>query len=564
MIWHGFDEIIDVRSPAEYAEDRIPGAVNLPVLSDIEHAEIGKLYKTSPFAARLRGAGLLASNISAHLQNDYSSRPPEWRPLVYCRRGGQRSGAVVEILQRIGWKAQSLKGGYKQYRQEVITNTQKLAPTIQWTVVGGKTGAGKTELLRVLKDAGESVIDLEALGNHRGSAFGGNGAQPSQRLFESHLFAELSQLPPNRPVFVEAEGNLFYLYNNGISAICTEMIIGPEKVTCQDFQIINGAQTAWSIREFRELDSLEKIKKVKVLLRITETGTVQDQKKGTKGLNREMIEFNNTQNVIRDSDFRSNDPIQVILARKFQTEKIKYRASYPYHEIVYVPKRQDLTFKSSTPRSKTAGKIPVIMESLAKSLYVFKKDTPEKIHSETSFLFDEKDDDGYWSLFGDDNGKETEMVTPHKFKEFAAVAILYYFFEDKLKAEMKANDSDSIDGMIARAARLFLWAFGYIVREHYKKKGLEIKMYEKIINGDAFKSESGAKSVVDTLFAFIHEQFHLVLSNIEDKNELDNNNGHEEDSKPLNFRKWLRNAAKTKTLEKRMQYICKRKALPKI
>ena len=206
MTWHGFDEIIDVRSPAEYAEDRIPGAVNLPVLSDIEHAEIGKLYKTSPFAARLRGAGLLASNISAHLQNDYSSRPPEWRPLVYCRRGGQRSGAVVEILQRIGWKAQSLKGGYKQYRQEVITNTQKLAPTIQWTVVGGKTGAGKTELLRVLKDAGESVIDLEALGNHRGSAFGGNGAQPSQRLFESHLFAELSQLPRNRPVFVEAEG----------------------------------------------------------------------------------------------------------------------------------------------------------------------------------------------------------------------------------------------------------------------------------------------------------------------------------------------------------------------
>ena len=121
----------------------IPGAVNLPALSNAEHAEIGILYKSSPFAARLRGAGLLASNIAAHLQNHFASRPPQWRPLIYCRRGGQRSGAVVEVLCRIGWQATALCGGYKRYRQIVLDGIAAIAPTIRWAVIGGKTGAGK-------------------------------------------------------------------------------------------------------------------------------------------------------------------------------------------------------------------------------------------------------------------------------------------------------------------------------------------------------------------------------------------------------------------------------------
>lgn len=204
-LWHGYDEIIDVRSPAEYAEDCIPGAVNLPALSNAERAEIGLLHQTSPFSARLRGAGMVAANIAAHLQKHLAARPPAWRPLIYCWRGGQRSGAVTEVLRRIGWDAAQLAGGYKSYRRAVIDGAREVSAAVQWRVVGGKTGAGKTALLGALRESGEYVLDLEALGGHRGSVFGGGKTQPPQRKFESMLFAEMSALPLDAPVFVEAE-----------------------------------------------------------------------------------------------------------------------------------------------------------------------------------------------------------------------------------------------------------------------------------------------------------------------------------------------------------------------
>ena len=206
MPWQGFDEIIDVRSPAEFAEDRIPGAINLPALSNAERAEIGLLHRSSPFAARRRGAGMIAANIAEHLRAHLAERPPEWRPLIYCKRGGQRSGAVAEVLRRIGWDAAQLQGGYKTYRAAVIGGIRDVSPRIRFFALGGKTGAGKTALLQMLKDGGATMIDLESLGNHRGSAFGEIGEQPSQRLFESRIFAALAQLPPNAPTFVETEG----------------------------------------------------------------------------------------------------------------------------------------------------------------------------------------------------------------------------------------------------------------------------------------------------------------------------------------------------------------------
>lgn len=205
--WRGFDEIIDVRSPAEYADDCIPGAVNMPALSNEERAEIGALHQASPFAARRRGAGMVAANIAAHLRAHLESRPPEWRPLVYCWRGGQRSGAVTEVLRQVGWDASRLEGGYKAYRRAVMEGIQHMAPRVAWRVIGGKTGAGKTAVLSRLERDGEATLDLEDLGNHRGSAFGDNGAQPSQRRFESMLFDRLCALQARgAPTFVEAEG----------------------------------------------------------------------------------------------------------------------------------------------------------------------------------------------------------------------------------------------------------------------------------------------------------------------------------------------------------------------
>ncbi|MBC7477653.1 MAG: tRNA 2-selenouridine(34) synthase MnmH, partial [Pseudorhodobacter sp.] len=101
----GFDDIIDVRAPAEFAEDHIPGAISLPVLDDAERAEVGTIYKqVSPFTARKVGAALVAKNASAHLQGPLASKTGAWKPLVYCWRGGQRSGSFASILGQIGWR----------------------------------------------------------------------------------------------------------------------------------------------------------------------------------------------------------------------------------------------------------------------------------------------------------------------------------------------------------------------------------------------------------------------------------------------------------------------------
>ena len=212
ILWHGYDEIIDARSPSEYAIDCIPNAINLPALFDNERAEIGILHKTSPFAARLRGAGIVATNIATHLQEHLASRPQHWKPLVYCWRGGQRSASVTEVLRQIGWDATRLAGGYKFYRQQVIMGLDELPATLSWRVIGGKTGTGKTPLLTHLQKLGHAVIDLEGLANHRGSTFGRMGEQPSQRKFESQLFAALLSMPSQSTVFVESEsrkiGNL--------------------------------------------------------------------------------------------------------------------------------------------------------------------------------------------------------------------------------------------------------------------------------------------------------------------------------------------------------------------
>lgn len=202
-----FDQIIDVRSPAEYAEDHIPGAISLPVLSDAERAQVGMIYvQQDRFLARKVGAALVARNAAAHLEGPLADRQGGWRPLVYCWRGGQRSGSFTGILQQIGWRADLVAGGYRSYRRlvvEVLYEAPFPAPIV---LIDGGTGTAKTRLLVHLAAQGAQVIDLEALAGHRGSVFGLIGAaQPAQKGVESALAAEVIQLDPARVVFLEAE-----------------------------------------------------------------------------------------------------------------------------------------------------------------------------------------------------------------------------------------------------------------------------------------------------------------------------------------------------------------------
>jgi tRNA 2-selenouridine synthase len=204
---NSYHTIIDVRSPLEFLEDHIPGAINLPVLSDAERAEIGTLYKqVDPFTAKKRGAALISINISNHLHT-LSDQPKDWEPLVYCWRGGQRSRALALVMNEIGWSVTLIQGGYKAYRKSVQTTLNCQVDHYSFHILAGPTGCGKTRILNQLADDGHQVIDLEGLANHRGSILGKNPdtPQPSQKFFESELLNALRELDPNRPIWVESE-----------------------------------------------------------------------------------------------------------------------------------------------------------------------------------------------------------------------------------------------------------------------------------------------------------------------------------------------------------------------
>ncbi len=203
-----FDAIIDVRSPAEFAEDHVPGAISAPVLDDEERARVGTLYKqVSPFDAKKLGAALVAKNIGRHLEEKFAAMPREWKPLVYCWRGGKRSGAMAHILREIGWDAWSIEGGYKAYRHFIVDTLSTLPLQFGFRVIHGTTGSGKSRLLRALKDAGAQVLDLEDLAAHRGSVLGNlpDRPQPSQKRFETLLWDALRGFNASRPVYVEGE-----------------------------------------------------------------------------------------------------------------------------------------------------------------------------------------------------------------------------------------------------------------------------------------------------------------------------------------------------------------------
>jgi tRNA 2-selenouridine synthase len=203
-----FDAVIDVRSPAEFAEDHLPGAVNWPVLDDEQRRTVGTLYvQTSPLEARKLGAAMVARNIADHLDRWVRDKPRDWQPLVYCWRGGQRSGTLAWFLDQIGFRTTRLDGGYKGFRGQVRQQLALWPERFRFRVLAGRTGSGKTRLLHALAAEGAQVLDLEALASHRGSILGGlpGQAQPSQKRFDTLLWQALSALDADRPVFVESE-----------------------------------------------------------------------------------------------------------------------------------------------------------------------------------------------------------------------------------------------------------------------------------------------------------------------------------------------------------------------
>jgi tRNA 2-selenouridine synthase len=210
-----FDDVLDARSPAEFAEDHLPEAINVPVLDDAERALVGTVYKQgSSFEAKRAGAPLVARNIGAHIEGLFSAKPRNWKPLVYCWRGGGRSGALVHVLRQVGWDARRLGGGYKAFRRQVVADLATLPDGFDFRVVCGATGSGKSRLLEALARCGAQVLDLEVLAAHRGSVLGDlpDAPQPSQKAFETAIWGALSRADRARPVFVESEskkvGNL--------------------------------------------------------------------------------------------------------------------------------------------------------------------------------------------------------------------------------------------------------------------------------------------------------------------------------------------------------------------
>ena len=210
-----FDSILDVRTPAEFEEDRVPGALSIPVLSDEQRHVIGMQYSRSKFEARKQGAALISQNISQHLRHYFADKSSSYKPLIYCWRGGQRSKSLAIILQEIGFKPTLLLGGYKEYRRLVRarlfdTSSTSLVRPLRFVRISGATGSGKSLVLEVLRARGEQVLHLEELARHKGSVLGlyPGEKQPSQKMFESLLHQQLeAEFTPDKVVWVENESS---------------------------------------------------------------------------------------------------------------------------------------------------------------------------------------------------------------------------------------------------------------------------------------------------------------------------------------------------------------------
>jgi tRNA 2-selenouridine synthase len=199
--------VLDVRSPGEYAQGHIPGALSFPLFSDEERAQVGTFYKQKGKEAALElGLEFVGPKMAGFVQKA-KTLAPDRRLAVHCWRGGQRSQSMAWLLRQAGFDVTTLEGGYKNYRHFVLEEIGNKKLEIK--VIGGKTGSGKTKILRALRGLGEQIIDLEQLARHKGSAFGsiGEAPQPTVEQFENDLFEAVSRLDPSRRVWLENESH---------------------------------------------------------------------------------------------------------------------------------------------------------------------------------------------------------------------------------------------------------------------------------------------------------------------------------------------------------------------
>lgn len=198
--------IIDVRSQGEYEEDHIPGAINLPILSDEERAEVGTVYKNvSQEKAKALGLRYSGPKLEEYYEKVLEFRMNHKEVCFYCFRGGMRSHSIAKVMELLGERVHVLEGGYKTYRSYVIEELGKFSD-YSFNVIHGYTGSGKTVLLNRYKGNGRNVIDLEGLAKNRGSVFGDIGIDEkiSQKKFDSLLLKEL-KLNRGAAIFVESE-----------------------------------------------------------------------------------------------------------------------------------------------------------------------------------------------------------------------------------------------------------------------------------------------------------------------------------------------------------------------
>ncbi|GAB1545413.1 tRNA 2-selenouridine(34) synthase MnmH [Scytonema sp. NUACC21] len=261
-----YSEIIDVRSPSEYGEDRIPSAINLPVLNDAERAQVGTIYKQdSPFTARKIGAALVANNISHHLTQHFAAKGKDYHPLVYCWRGGQRSNSIASVLTQIGWRVTVVEGGYKTYRAYVREQLEKLPEKFTYKILCGLTGSGKTHILQRMRlNPDAQVLDLEALAKHRGSLLGEEwdgqaSPQPSQKYFESLLLQQLQSFNPNQTVWVESESNKI-----GQVYLPQSLWEKMKQASCVEIQIPLAARVQYLLQEYPHMTTHPYILKAKL------------------------------------------------------------------------------------------------------------------------------------------------------------------------------------------------------------------------------------------------------------------------------------------------------------